>query len=100
MLLTPDGHWAVIAGGDNRVHVRDLEEDKEIGFLSGTIGPVNWVDVAPDGKTAITRRRRRIHLRLGSATECSAETLARFGEVDFHGKVFSGRQERYFVRPR
>ena len=44
---------AVIAGGDNRIHVRDLEEGKDIDSLSGPTEPVNWVDVAPDGKTAI-----------------------------------------------
>ena len=53
-VLTPDGLRAVIAGGDSKVHVRDLAEGKDVEPQSGEAGgPINWVDVAPDGKLAI-----------------------------------------------
>ena len=51
LAVTPDGRRLLTAGGDRRLHLRDLEGGTE-KLLAGHLGAAAWVDVAADGKRA------------------------------------------------
>ena len=51
--VSPDGGRVLTAGGDGRLHLRDLERGTERA-LTGHRGAATWVDVSADGKRALS----------------------------------------------
>ena len=51
--VSPDGRRVLTAGGDRRLHLRDLERGTEKP-LAGPASAATWVDVSADGKRALS----------------------------------------------
>ncbi len=53
LAVTPDGRRLLIAGGDRRLHLRDLQGGTE-KLLAGQLAATDCVDVAADGRRALS----------------------------------------------